>query len=159
MLDNFYKNADETGDRWRQRIVLIFFAVAIYLGAAYVYYLVREAEAERRRAAESRETYADSWCRKILLPAGFVLLERGETVNAGETTTVVYKYRAYTNFEESALDRQRFIEQFQNARWRAAGERPLVFERGEQRVSLIEDEKDPAHYELRCSETAISFGI
>ena len=159
MLENLYKESDENADRRRRRIALIFFAVAAYLGAAYIYYLVREAETERRIAAESREKYADAWCGKIRLPPGFVLLERGETIDDGDTTTVVYKYRAYTNFEAKSFYRSYFLEQFRTARWRATGDRPLVFERSEQKVALIEDENDPLNYELRCSETAISFGI
>lgn len=158
-LENLYTKSDETARRWRSSVCLIFFGLAIYFGAAFIYFLSYKTENQKRLEAADREKSVDALCREIRLPSSLVWLRRDEATTVDETTTVVYKYRSYFRIEEIPLQRLRFIEQFDKAGWRSAGAHDLNFARGSQTVALRENPSDFANFELHCSETQTPFDL
>jgi len=166
-LENLYAESDRTARRWRTSVGLIFFAVAVYFIAAFVYFqYFYKPENRKRLEAARREQSVYALCREIdsQLPSGINYMPGTKLSADHGTTTVVFHYNSVTAAEEVKLQylkvaEIRFIDWLRKMGWRSSGDNDSIFKRGSQTIRLRENPNDFANFELLCSETQTSFDL
>ncbi|HEY8562047.1 MAG TPA: hypothetical protein VIL74_16865 [Pyrinomonadaceae bacterium] len=168
MFENFDVESNETVRRRRASIGWIFLGLVVYLIAVLVYFsFYFNAENKKRLVDANRIERADDLCRNLrakLAPSQNGV-RRGEPVIDERSATVVYRYHSALKLEEVKRHQYlptagiRFIDWLDEMGWEPTGENGFAYHKGNQTFSLREMEDDGGNYELRCTETEISFGI
>jgi hypothetical protein len=158
-FENFYRESDKTDRRRRKITGLACLLLAVYLIPASLIFRNYQTDRKKRLAESNRLKNVDLLCSTAPLPESFRLVSREKPVSDDFSSLVVYHFRSKRSLEEMMPAYLDLIDRLDMDGWKSVGDSQKIFEKHNQRFSIIQNESDSGNYEIRCYEEEISFGI